>query len=434
MGSMMTSIDSSEEVALEHVAAAERAAAMPEGIDLSLARPLERIAIVGGGLMGAGIAVACLRAGLSVTLIEQDQAAAEAARHRITRLLDGAVKRSKMTPEEAGKRLSQLTATASPQRAAPAGLVVEAVMEDLEIKRSVFAGLAAVVAPDVPIATNTSYLDPVAIARDVSGPARILGLHFFSPAHIMKLLEIVKTPSTSEETLATAFMLAERLGKVAVLSGICDGFIGNRMLQAYRREADYLLADGCLPHEIDQAMRDFGMPMGPYELQDLTGLQIAYANRQRGAAARKSNERYVTVADRLCEMGRLGQRVGKGWYRYEEGDRTPQRDPEVEALIQRESGAVGTGTRRAFSSDAIQRRLLAVLINEGGHILDEGIAARSSDIDLVKIHGYGFPRARGGPMFFGEHLGRQAVLGMMRQVAEESPGSWRISDYLQADR
>ncbi|MGI9501255.1 MAG: 3-hydroxyacyl-CoA dehydrogenase family protein, partial [Geminicoccaceae bacterium] len=268
---------------------------------------------------------------------------------------------------------------------------------------------------------------------DVDNPSRILGLHFFSPAHIMKLLEVVKTPSTSEAVLATAFALAERIGKVAVLTGICDGFIGNRMLQAYRRQADYLLIDGCLPHEIDQAMRSFGMPMGPYELQDLTGLQIAYANRQRGAATRNPKERYVTVADQLCEQGRLGQRAGKGWYRYDEGDRTPHRDDEVERLIEQVS-AVDRVDRQRFSPEQIRDRLLAVLINEGGHILDEGIAGRAADVDLVKIHGYGFPRKRGGPMYYGEEIGRKTVLAAMQAVADQSPNSWRISRYLEADR
>ncbi len=433
---MMTSVGSSREeeaLALEHVASAEQASKMPPGVDLSLAMPVERIAIVGGGLMGAGIATACLRASLSVTLIERDRDAAKEAAERISGLLDGAVKRGKLTAEEKHERLTRLTATASTQRAAPADLAIEAVLEDLAAKRLVFQKLTAVLGEDTPIANNTSYLDPLAIADGIGNPGRILGLHFFSPAHIMKLLEVVRTPHTSEETLATALALAGRLGKVAVLSGICDGFIGNRMLQAYRRQADYLLVDGCLPHEIDAAMRAFGMPMGPYELQDLTGLQISYANRQRGAATRDPNERYVDIGDQLCEVGRIGQRVGIGWYRYEKGDRTPRRDDEVERLIAETSARSGI-TRRQFSEDEVRAKLLAVLINEGGHILDEAIASRASDIDLVKIHGYGFPRKLGGPMFYGEALGRKDVLATMQMVAEQSPESWRISHYLEADR
>ncbi len=430
----MTSVDrSDEEEALEHVAAAERASMMPPGVDLSLAMPVERAAIVGGGLMGSGIATACLRADLGVVLIEQTADAADKAAKRVAGLLDGAVQRGKMTPEEARRRLTRLTATASMAQATSADLAIEAVFEDLAAKRAVFQKLASVLAPDVPIATNTSYLDPHAIADGTKNPGRILGLHFFSPAHVMKLLEVVRTPETSGPTLATAFTLAKRLGKVAVLSGICDGFIGNRMLQAYRRQADYLLIDGCLPYEIDQAMRAFGMPMGPYELQDLTGLQISYANRQRVAATRDPKERYVDVGDQLCEAGRLGQRAGLGWYRYEDGDRTPHRDSEVERLIEAVASAAGV-TRQRFSQDEIQKSLLAVLINEGGHILDEAVARSASDIDLVKIHGYGFPRKLGGPMFHGDVIGRETVSATMQAVLEQSPGSWRISRYLESRR
>ena len=422
-----------EALALAHVAAAERAAKVPSGLDIGLAQPVARAAIVGGGLMGSGIAVACLRGGLSVTLIERERAAADEAASRIAGLLEGAVKRGKLTADAKMEHLRRLQTADDLACAAGTDLAIEAVFEDLGAKRSVFEELAAVLGPDTPIATNTSYLDPRVIADGIDNQGRILGLHFFSPAHVMKLLEVVKTPSTSEATLATAFALAERLGKVAVLTGICDGFIGNRMLQAYRRQADYMLIDGCLPHQIDQAMRVFGMPMGPYELQDLTGLQIAYANRRRVAATRDPLERYVTIADQLCESGRLGQRVGKGWYRYEKGDRTPHRDDEVERLIEQVS-AVDRVDRRQFSEDEVQSRLLAALINEGGHILDEGIARRAADIDLVEIHGYGFPRSRGGPMYFGESVGRESLLSTMHDVAEQSPHSWRISRYLEAER
>ncbi|MDH3662227.1 MAG: 3-hydroxyacyl-CoA dehydrogenase [Alphaproteobacteria bacterium] len=435
--SMAETDEEREALALAHVAAAERAARTPAGIDLALARPVARVAIVGGGLMGSGIATACLRGGLAVTLIERDAAAAETAAERVAGLLEGAVKRGKMTANAKKEHLQRLQTEESIASAAgtagTADLAIEAVFEDRDAKRSVFERLAAVLDPNTPIATNTSYLDPLDIAAGIDNPGRILGLHFFSPAHIMKLLEVVQTPTTSNATLATVFQLAERLGKIAVLSGICDGFIGNRMLQAYRRQADYMLIDGCLPHEVDHAMRAFGMPMGPYELQDLTGLQIAYANRQRLAASRDPEERYVTIADRLCEMGRLGQRAGRGWYHYEEGDRTPHRDDDVERLIVQLS-AVDRVDRRRFSETEIQDRLLAALINEGGHILDEGIAARSGDIDLVKIHGYGFPRKRGGPMYYAENVGRKTILHAMQAVALQSPNSWRISRYLDAGR
>jgi len=416
--------------ALLHVAAAERAAKTPLGLDLSRTGPLQRVAIVGGGLMGSGIAAACLFGGLAVTLIEQSGDGAARAKEHITGLIDGALRRGKIDADGRAKALSRLEVSADIGDAGDADLAIEAVFEDLAAKRLVFRRLSAVLRSGTPIATNTSYLDPVRVAEDIDEPGRILGLHFFSPAHIMKLLEVVRTPSTSDDTLRTAFALAERLGKVAVISGVCDGFIGNRMLQAYRRQADYMLIDGCLPYEIDQAMRAFGMPMGPYELQDLTGLQIAFANRRRLDASRDPAERYVDIGDRLCADGRIGQRAGKGWYRYEADDRTPHRDETVERLIE-EAACAADVTRRQFSKTEIQDRLLAVLINEGGHSLDEGIAARSGDVDLVKIHGYGFPRKRGGPMFHGDVIGRDRVLQTMREISDQSPKSWQVSRYLE---
>ena len=283
-----------------------------------------------------------------------------------------------------------------------ADLAIEAVFEDVSVKSEVFTKLAAVVSDAAILATNTSYLDPLDIFEGIPNPERCLGLHFFSPAHIMKLLEIVKTPDTSSEVLATCFSLGKRLRKVSVLSGICDGFIGNRMLSAYRKEADNLLADGALPHEIDAAMRSYGMPMGPYELQDLTGLQIAWANRKRQSATRDPNERYVGIADQLCEMGRLGQRAGVGWYTYAEGNRTPQRDEIVENLIVEYSNTNGI-IRKNFTANEISDRLLAVLALEGARIVEEGIAERASDVDTVQINGYGFPRWRGGPMHYAQN-------------------------------
>lgn len=431
---MVSWIDSSwdlEAPALAHVAAAEMSAKKPPGVDLSIAKPVERVAIIGGGLMGSGIAASCLYAKLDVTMIERDAAAVDAAKKRVGGLLDGALKRGKLSAEGRDACLSSFQASSDFDEIRDADLAIEAVFEDLDAKREVFGKLENALRPNTPIATNTSYLDPLKIGADIEDRSRVVGLHFFSPAHVMKLLEVVRTPETSKETLATAFALAARLGKVAVPAGVCDGFIGNRMLQAYRRQADYMLLDGCLPHEIDQAMRGFGMPMGPYELQDLTGLQISFANRRRQDATRDPAERYATIGDRLVELDRLGQRSGKGWYRYDDGDRTPHRDPEVETMIEEVSRACGI-ERRAFTEDEIRARLLAVLINEGGRILDEGIASRASDIDLVKIHGYGFPKGLGGPMYLAEQVGRPAVLETMQAVAEQSPNSWQITDWLQS--
>jgi 3-hydroxyacyl-CoA dehydrogenase len=284
---------------------------------------------------------------------------------------------------------------------------------------------------DAILATNTSYLDPLDIGQGIVNAKRIVGLHFFSPAHIMKLMEIVRTPHTDGAVLASAFALAKRLRKVGVLCGICDGFIGNRMLTAYRRQADYLLADGALPAQIDQAMRAYGLPMGPYELQDLTGLQIAWANRKRQAATRNPAERYVDLGDQLCEQQRFGQRSGSGWYRYIEGSRSPQPDACVQQMIEAWSADHGI-TRQVFTDDDIQQRLLAVLANEGARIVEEGIAERELDVDMVKIHGYGFPRWRGGPMYAAEAMGNTAVRKVLEVVAAQSSGSWTIAGRYQA--
>ncbi len=415
-----------ESRALRHAFFAERTVTKPSAIQGASPRAINRIVVVGGGLMGAGIATAALNGGLAVTLIERDAEAATAAEARVSELLNGAVKRGRMTEAQMQDRLSAFSAVEDYSGAADADLAIEAVFEDLSVKRAVFADLSAHIKPDAILATNTSYLDPVDIFEGVQNPARCLGLHFFSPAHVMKLLEIVKTPHTSAEVIATGFTLGKTLRKVPVLSGICDGFIGNRMLAAYRREADYLLADGAMPYQIDAAMRAFGMPMGPYELQDLTGLQIAWANRKRNAVTRDPQERYVTIADQLCVLERFGQRSGKGWYRYEDCNRAPIRDPEVEALIETYSAEQGI-TRREFSAEEITSRILAVLANEGALIVREGIAETTDAVDMVQIHGYGFPRWRGGPMQYATEVGWKKTLEAMQLVASESPASWKLA-------
>ncbi|PIE11321.1 MAG: enoyl-CoA hydratase [Rhodobacterales bacterium] len=420
---------SAESRALRHAFFAERSVSRPDAIKDAQPRDFDTIAVVGGGLMGAGIATSALGAGLKVILIERDAEAASAARDRVAGLVDGAVKRGKVTEAKRDAQMAALTCTADYADAAPAQIAVEAVFEDLDVKRAVFRDLAAHVAPDAILATNTSYIDPREIFAGIEGQGRCIGLHFFSPAHVMRLLEIVKMPETAPEVIATGFALGKRMRKVSVLSGICDGFIGNRMLAAYRRAAEYLLADGALPEQVDRAMRAAGMPMGPCELQDLTGLQIAWANRKRQAASRPAEERYVTISDQLCEADRLGQRSGKGWYRYEEGNRTPQPDPEVTRLIEAYSAEQGI-TRRDFSDAEIADRLMAVLANEGARIVEEGIAEDDAAVDMVKIHGYGFPRWRGGPMHLAAQTGWDKVAATMGTIAQDSPGSWVLADRL----
>lgn len=414
---------SAESRALRHAFFAERAVARPAALADATPREIGHIAVLGGGLMGAGIAFACLMARIPVRLIERDEAALTAARDRLMSLATGAAKRGKIA--DPADVLDTLRLTTDMGDAADADLAIEAIFEDLSAKQDAFARLAAALGPDAILATNTSYLDPTEIFEGIPNPGRCIGLHFFSPAHVMKLLEVVRLPETAPETIATGFALARRLRKVAVLSGICDGFIGNRMLAAYRRQADYMLADGASPTQIDAAMRAFGFPMGPYELQDLTGLQIAWANRKRQTATRAPTERYVTIADRLCEMGRFGQRSGAGWYAYTDGNRTPLPDEVIARLIAEEPG-----TRQDFTDEEITARLLAVLVNEGARILEEGIAERPLDVDMVQIHGYAFPRWRGGPMHWADATGLDTLRAAMDRVEAQSPDSWHRSDLL----
>lgn len=414
---------STQSQALRHAFFAERAVSKPAAISAGRPREINRIVVVGGGLMGAGIATSALSAGARVTIIERDGSAADAAQDRVYGNLDGALKRGKITQEACQRQKDKLSVATDYDAAAGHDLAIEAVFEDVAVKQGVFARLEAVMAPDAILATNTSYLDPTEIFAEISDHSRCVGMHFFSPAHIMKMLEVVQLPSTSADTLATAFTLAKRLGKIAVLSGICDGFIGNRMLSVYRRAAEYMLADGALPQEIDGAMRALGMAMGPFEVQDMSGLQIGKANRRRQDAKRSKNERYVTISDQLCAVGRHGQRTQKGWYSYAAGNRTPQVDPIVTDLIVQYSNDSGI-TRKETTQDQIQAQLLAVLANEGARIVEEGIAEDDAAIDMVKLHGYGFPRWRGGPMFAAQAAGRASILEALGTLENQSPGTW----------
>ena len=423
--------DSEQSGALRHLFFAERQVGKPALLGNAKAHKLNNIGVIGGGLMGTGIAAACLLAGFEVTIIETNSEAVATARERVDKLLKGALDRGKISDAQLTSIKAACKVSDQFKQLSGCDLVIEAVFEDLAVKQQVFEQISQVVDADCLIATNTSYLDPVSVAANIEHPQRALGLHFFSPAHIMRLVEIVQTPDTSNNTLATAFAFTKKLGKTGVLSGICDGFIGNRMLSAYRRQADYLLADGALPQQVDSAMREFGMPMGPYELQDLTGLQIAWANRQRQADSRAENERYISIADQLCEMDRLGQRTGSGWYRYEKIDgklnRKPIVDDAVTELVERYSDEHGI-VRRSFSQHDIQQRMLAVLANEGARIVEEGIAGRDLDVDVVKVMGYGFPRWRGGPLFYASSLGDDQIAATLQEVCDQSPSSWTLSD------
>ncbi|WP_340109928.1 3-hydroxyacyl-CoA dehydrogenase NAD-binding domain-containing protein [Pikeienuella sp. HZG-20] len=425
----MTLKNSDQSKALRHAFFAERAVAKPAAIKGAAPREINRVAVVGGGLMGSGITTSLLQAGIPVAMIEMNEEAAASGRARVEVNLASAVKRGRLDEESKTKMMATLKTGVDYEAAANADLAIEAVFEDMEVKRKVFANLAKVMGPNAIIASNTSYLDPSQIAKGIENPGRIIGLHFFSPAHIMRLVEVVRTDETAADVIATGFALAKRMGKVAALSGVCDGFIGNRMLASYRRVCDYMMEDMRAIEPIDEAIRAFGMPMGPFQLMDLAGLQIGWATRKRLAPTRDPKVRYVTVSDTLCEAGRFGQKTGAGWYRYEEGSRTPISDPWVAEVIEKAADAAGR-EKRTFSEDEIQRRAMAALINEGAKILDEGIAARPLDIDMVKIFGYGYPRWRGGPMMHADLVGVDTVLADMERVAADDPGSWTISPLL----
>ena len=397
---------SPEAAALRHIFFAERAAGRSDRLKGVAPRDLKRIGVVGGGTMGAGIASACLLAGLQVTMVERDEEAAAAGRERVEGILGGSLKRGLISPERHADLLAGFEALGSYAALAEADLVIEAVFEDMAVKRAVFAELDAVTRKDCVLASNTSYLDVNALAAGTRHPERVLGLHFFSPAHIMKLLEVVVPDRVDDESLATGMALAKRLRKIAVLAGVCDGFIANRIMSKYRREADYMLEDGALPSEVDAAMLAFGFPMGIFQMQDLAGLDISWAMRKRQAATRDPDERYVDIGDKMCERGHFGRKAGRGYYVYDDkGQATPSE--ETEALILAESARKGID-RNSMTAEEINARILAVMQAEGQRVLDEGIAASADDIDVVMVNAFGFPRHKGGPMFMARQAGEGA--------------------------
>lgn len=392
----LTLRDSREAAALRHVFFAEREASKVAGLEGVEARPVGTIGICGLGLMGSGIAVAALGAGYTVIGLDQTPEAAEKGRERITGLLERNLASGRLDRNGFDAQTARFSITATDADLSSCDLVLEAVFDDLDVKIDLFRRLDKAIRPDAILATNTSYLNPDEIAAATAYPERVLGLHFFSPAHVMRLLEVVRCRETVPDVLATGLNVAKRLKKLPVVTGVTEGFIGNRIFSAYRREAEFLLEDGALPHEIDAALEDYGFPMGLFAVYDMAGLEIAWARRKRQAATRDPSERYVEIADRLCEAGRLGQKSGRGWYAYPDGKRTV--DPEVTAIIEAERTKKGIVARN-FSQAEIQKRLLDAMAAEGGALLAEGIAARASDIDLVMINGYGFPAHKGGPMF-----------------------------------
>ncbi len=419
-------METPESKGLRHVFFAERSAGKVDGITPStIGRSLEKAAVIGAGSMGTGIAVAMLDAGLPLWLVEADQAALDRGLARIGGIYDGQVKRDRLTSSERDRRLALLRPTLSYETIGQADVVIEAVFESMEVKRQVFIALDQIMKPGAVLATNTSTLDVDTIAGFTRRPSDVLGLHFFSPANVMRLLEVVRGRSTALDVLATALALANKLRKVAVVSGVCDGFIGNRMLEGYTRQAWYLVEEGATPQQVDLATESFGFAMGPFRVGDLVGHDVSLAIRRRRRAERPE---YLcsTLPDKLCALGRLGQKTGGGWYDYPEGPRHPLASPVVEELVTSHRREAGVTPRQIDDSEIVDR-LVYALVNEGARILEDGIAVRASDIDVVYLTGYGFPRHRGGPMFYADQVGLDRVLARVREFARHphgDPGFW----------
>ena len=425
-------VQTPESRALRHAFFAERAAAKIPGVqEQAPARKIASVAVIGAGTMGGGIAMNFLSAGLPVTLLEMKQEALDRGVATIRKNYDGSVKRGKLTAEKLQRNIALLKPTLSYDDIATADLVIEAVFEDMAVKQAVFEKLDAVMKPGAILATNTSTLDVDKIASFTRRPQDVVGMHFFSPANVMKLLEVVRGEKTAKDVLVSVMQVAKTINKTAVVSGVCDGFIGNRMIEQYLRQAMFLLEEGASPAQVDRALERFGMAMGPFRMSDLAGNDVGWYIRKR-RYVEKPQLRYSRIADRLCELGRFGQKTGQGWYRYEAGKRDAVPDPAVDELIAGYRKELGIAPRKIAEDEIVERCILA-LVNEGARILDEGIAQRASDIDLVYLTGYGFPLYRGGPMLYADMLGLYNVVRSMARIATNAhadPAFWQPAPLL----
>ena len=412
-------VKSPESAAMRHIFFAERQAAKIKDLPADTPpRPVNKVAVLGGGTMGGGIAMCFANVGVPVMLLEVSAEALERGMGVIRKNYEITQQKGRLSAEQVKKRMALISGTTDYADIGDVDMVIEAVFENLALKKEVFAKLDAACRPGCILATNTSYQDVDAIAAATSRPQDVLGMHFFSPANVMRLLEVVRGGKTAPDALATAMGVGKRIGKVCALARVCYGFIGNRMLTGYGRESQKLLLDGCTPTQVDAALEGFGMAMGPLAMGDLAGLDVGYKAREsRGELSDDSMD--YRIGTRLVEMDRFGQKTGAGFYRYDPKTRARQADPEVEALIKKEAAALGVEQRK-FSDEEIIERCLYPLINEGAKVLEEGIAQRASDIDVVYIYGYAFPAAKGGPMFYADQVGLKRVHERLREFRDGS--------------
>lgn len=424
-------VNGTQSKAIRHLFFAEREASKPpkDAFDVPI-RNVQHVGVIGAGTMGGGIAMAFANAGYPVTLMEVSEAALNKGLETIRRNYAATVSKGKLGENEMHARLARIHGAIDMQQLADADLVIEAAFEDIAVKHGLFKQLDQVARQGAILATNTSRLDINEIAAVTRRPGDVVGLHFFSPANVMKLLEIVRGKATAPDVIATVLQVAKRIGKVAAVVGVCDGFVGNRMVSPYTREAHFLLEEGALPEQVDQALERFGLAMGPLRMGDMAGLDISWAARKRQAPTRPRHIRYCHIADRLCEAGRLGQKTGEGFYRYEAGSRAPLPDPKVEEIIKacaRESGI----QRNPVTDEEIVERTMYALVNEAARILEDGVVQRGSDIDVIYVNGYGFPASRGGPLFYADTVGLAKVLERIRAFHRTHGELWTPAPLLE---
>jgi 3-hydroxyacyl-CoA dehydrogenase len=427
---LFAELENSEEARAPRYAffAEREAAKLPDIPESVQPKPFTTAAIVGAGTMGGGIAMAFADHGYEVRILDTSQEALARGLERVRANYATSVKRGSLTQEEMERRLARIHPASSYDELADADIAIEAVFEEMDVKRPVFRALDAVMKPGALILSNTSALDIDLLAAETARPQDVAGAHFFSPANVMKLLEVVRGAKSSPETLVSVMAMGKRIGKVSVMAGNTDGFVANRSRAPFNTEMVILLEEGCLPEQVDKVMVDFGYPMGPFAVGDLAGLDIGYAARKR-RAAQSPNYRKLPIADKIVELGRYGQKTGAGWYRYEKGDRTPHPDPEVARIIKETAAEMGV-PQRSFTDEEILRRLLFSSVNEACRILEEGKAYRASDVDVMWLHGFAFPRYRGGLMYWADQIGVRAVHDQIRAWHEQYGERWEPSRLL----